>query len=115
MKLRFVSIVAIVLGVFIFGGCGGSKPAPQKKTQAEKPKFEIGKTTKEDVIAALGEPSGDSFNSVGEEVLFYRHTRVTGKAWIPFYYGHDRVRTKFEQYKFKDGILTGIAQSHQHY
>jgi len=39
----------------------------------------------------------------------------TGKAWIPFYYGNDRVRTSNDILKFKNGILSHISHGEGHY
>jgi len=115
MKFRFVSLVAFVLSVFILSGCGGSKPAPKVSKAQHQPKFVIGKTTKSEIISLLGEPNGDSYNSKGEEILLYQSSHITGKAWIPFYHGTDRVRMKMQQYSFKDNVLTAFSTNSRHY
>jgi len=116
MKLKFYGIIAILLSVLVFSGCGGAKPAPQKQAKVQKQvKFIIGKTTKSEVINALGNPNGDAFNSKGEETLIFHNTHMTGKAWIPFYFGSDRVRTKVQQFTFKNDILTAQSTNTNHY
>ncbi len=119
MRVKGLFIVSAIILSLGITGCGGSKPAPAKKQTKQKTqkkhKFVVGKTTKDEVIAALGEPSGRSVNSKGEEVLTYRSGHPTGKAWIPFYYGRDRWRTEVKTYTFKNNILVDYAESSQHY
>jgi len=112
-------VALIAVSMVVLSGCGHSQPAPAKQSSSQKleqlPKFKIGKTTKEDVIARLGQPNGESMNSEGEEILFYSKRHRTGKAWIPFYHGHDRVRIQMAQYTFKNNILTAVSSSSRHY
>jgi hypothetical protein len=116
MKLKFYGIIAISLSVLAFSGCGGSKPAPQKQAKVQQEvKFTIGKTTKSEVISKLGNPTGDSFNSKGEETLLYQNTHMTGKAFIPFYFGSDKVQVKVQQFTFKNDILTAQSIATSHY
>ena len=113
-KLAMVAVSLVVLS-----GCGNSQPAPanQSSTQGADgtTNFKIGKTTKDEVIAVLGQPNGQSMNSNGEEVLFYHNRHITGKAFIPFYYGSDRVRSKQAKYTFKNNVLTAMSSSSAHY
>ena len=114
--MKLYGIIGIALSVFIFSGCTGSEPSPQKQAKVQKQlKFTIGKTTKSELVSVLGNPAGDSFNAKGEETLFYRDSHMTGKAWIPFYMGSDSIRTKVQQFTFKNDILTAQSTTNSHY
>jgi predicted small lipoprotein YifL len=122
MKLKLFGTVTAALALFTLTGCGGTQPTPQQtpqaKTQTQTKKdsrFVIGKTTKADVIQMLGNPNGDSYNSKGEEMITYIHRHRTGKAWIPFYFGSDRVRTKVQRFTFKNDILVALSTNTNHY
>jgi len=116
----FGNVAMVAISLVVLSGCGSSQPAPAQQNSAQQeantmPKFEVGKTTKDDVIAVLGQPTGQAMNSKGEETIYYRNTHITGKAWIPFYYGSDRVRTKMMQYTFKNNILVSTSSASNHY
>ncbi len=110
------SIFLVMLFLFFTYGCSGSvrpQPAEPQKIQEE---FEIGITTKEDVISRWGNPSGISINEKGEEILTYNKSHMTGKSFIPFYFGRDHYRMKFYNFTFnKEGILIGMSSNEQHY
>ena len=116
-KILILPAAALLLGL---SGCGNSQPTPPgQKAQPKMQqihKYVIGKTTEEDVIAELGNPSIRSINSKGEEILIYRSSHLTGKAWIPFYYGSDRWRIKVQTFTFdKNHILKNYAVTSNHY
>ena len=89
-----------------------SKGASNQGASLQSLGFKVGKTTKIDVMERMGRPTSTSYSSDGQEVLLYNKTRVTGKAWIPFYYGRDRVRVQYMSFTFKNNILTGFSESH---
>ena len=114
MKSIILALTAI--SVLTFSGCAGSNPAPGKKQVQAESSYKVGKATKSEVITDLGTPSGRSYNSKGEETLVYRNIHQTGKAWIPFYFGHDRVRTSVKLFTFNaKNILTKYSTSSNHY
>jgi len=115
--MKIVKYAASLLIVGLLVGCGGAKPAPKKTAPAvsKTAQFKIGKTTKSDVIAVLGQPNSVSTADDGTEILSFYSVKRTGKAWIPFYYGNDRVRTSNDILKFKNGILSHISHGEGHY
>lgn len=115
MKLKLLAIVPVVSAIVLLNGCGGAKPTPAQTKAQTASKFAIGKATKDDVIAALGNPTAVSATSTGEELLVYNTSHITGKSFIPFYYGNDHVRMTSSTYKFKNNILTDYSQSSSHY
>jgi len=114
MKTKIFGSIAIALSLVVLSGCGGAEPTPKEKA-AQTQKYKVGETTKADIIEELGNPNGISYNSKGEEVLMYRRRHITGKGFIPFYFGSDRVRTTMQQFSFKDGILTAYTSTSNHY
>lgn len=120
--MKIVKYAASLLIVSLFVGCGGAKPTPEKTdTKKATPavsktaQFKIGKTTKSDVIAALGQPNGFSLGKNGTETLSYYSVKSTGKSWIPFYFGHDNVRTTQDVLQFKNSILSNMSHEESHY
>lgn len=115
--MKFTMIALMAVSMLVFSGCGGAKPAPtHKQVKAKQNHYKVGKTTKTEVISDLGEPSGRAYDSEGGETFSYRSIHSTGKAWIPFYFGHDRVRASMQNFTFnKKGILTKYSASSNHY
>jgi outer membrane protein assembly factor BamE (lipoprotein component of BamABCDE complex) len=80
-------LVVVLVGVFGVLGCSKSGPSPAEPTRAAVPadsplaKIQPGMSSRE-VEALIGPP--DSENEY-----------VTGKAFIPWYYGRDRSRRAF--------------------
>lgn len=117
--MKFSVFALLAISMLVLSGCGGAKPAPTQKQVKVKQGYEhykVGKTTKDEIIADLGEPSGRAYNSKGEETFAYHNIHATGKAWIPFYFGHDRVRTSIQNFTFnKKNILINYSTSSNHY
>ena len=68
------------------------------------------------MLSELGNPSGRSYNSKGEDVLIYTNRHITGKQFIPFYYGSDRMRMKTQKFTFsKDSVLSNYTVNESHY
>ncbi len=115
MKLKL--LMASATALFLLAGCGGSGPKPATQKQAKSQyKYVIGKTTINDIISRFGQPSGRSYNSKHETVLTYNNTHITGKAFIPFYYGSDAVRSSIKTFTFsKKGLLVSYSINNNHY
>ncbi|WOE69595.1 hypothetical protein [Hydrogenimonas thermophila] len=125
MNKKIVVCVGIVTAL-VLSGCGSSassvSPKSSEKTNKTSMKssskaddFQIGKTTKEEILAKYGKPNSVSVSANGIETLIYTRSHITGKAWIPFYYGSDRVRSYTKIFKFKNGVLTDYTTSENHY
>ncbi len=123
MRIRTEILFLCLSFMFCTYGCGGAKTKPDKslqdnssKTQTPVNEFVVNKTTKAEVIKKLGKPSGVAINEKGEETLTYNKSHITGKAFIPFYFGSDKYRIKISTYTFdKNGILIKTSKSEQHY
>ena len=114
MKLRLFIVVATAL--FMLSGCGAAKPKPVKQEVQKEHQYKIGKTTINEVMSKLGNPSGRSYNAKGEDILVYNSRHLTGKSFIPFYYGSDRIHMKMQKFTFsKDGVLTNYTVDERHY
>lgn len=114
--------LCLVLGLALaVAGCNksSSKTAdndPPKKQEVNPADFTIGKSTKEEVIAKMGQPTGRAVATNGEETITYHSGHMTGKAFIPFYFGSDRYRTHEYKYVFdKKGILTSMSTDDKKY
>jgi outer membrane protein assembly factor BamE (lipoprotein component of BamABCDE complex) len=93
MKKTFLLSVGVSTALLAFPGCsttdqsGADKPKEEKKAETKKDdrpieqKIKVG-MPKEEVQTALGDPSGKSVNSDGEESWSYSDH---AKAWIPYY------------------------------
>ena len=116
-KLLFLALLSGSLAC----GCSSSDQPQAARAQAVTPTtvqemYTIGKTAKEQVLAEWGKPNGVAINEKGEEVLTFNKSHVTGKQFIPFYFGRDSFRVKLYNFTFnKEGILTGVSASEQHY
>jgi len=78
--------------------------------QAIQDQYVIGETTRAEVVSEWGEPTGRSVNEKQEEVITYNKSHITGKQFIPFYFGTDWYRVKIYTFSFnKDGILIGMS------
>ena len=110
---------------FIVAGCHTVQPKKDQTKQntlseservLPESEFVMGKTKKEEVIAKWGKPNGVSINEKGEEILTFNRSHITGKAFIPFYYGRDSYRRVIKTAKFnKKGVLIGITRTNEHY
>jgi outer membrane protein assembly factor BamE (lipoprotein component of BamABCDE complex) len=81
------SLVSVVV-IALLAGCatsGNEKLKDHTQTSISQQITE-GKTTKNEVVAALGQPSSVSFTDSGNEIWNYRHARATPQArnFIPF-------------------------------
>ncbi|TJY58308.1 hypothetical protein E4T66_16590 [Sinimarinibacterium sp. CAU 1509] len=77
--MRFHASAAIVIVTALMSACSTQGARVEAQTYQQ---FEAGKTRKQDVIAALGQPSGRQFAG-NEEALVYRFTKTNSKSWIP--------------------------------
>lgn len=96
----------------ISNGLATETGAVIKESTITSSDFKVGKTTKSDVMEKLGGPTSVSRSSDGQEILSYDKSRVSGKAWIPFYYGNDRVVVNHMSFTFKNDILTAFSEQH---
>lgn len=125
MKSGLKLLVLCLALTFALTGCkrnrGADAPTPppqQREAEDNRPPtdyFTIGVSTKADVVARLGEPNGVRVNKDGTEVLTYSSGHITGKAFIPFYFGDDRYRTHEYRFEFKHGLLVGKSADDRHY
>ena len=80
-----MKVTRIVLAVIVtaFAACGS---AGTEVTRAKAATIQKGKTTREEVIASLGEPNSLTRDSSGRETLHYAYARSTVKpaTFIPF-------------------------------
>jgi len=78
------SIASLLLVVTLLAGCAsaGTEIDQSATTQIQK-----GVTTKQQVIALLGAPMGDTLSFDGKEMMFwsYSQTRIKGATFIPVY------------------------------
>jgi hypothetical protein len=124
MKLGLKLLVLGLVLTFALTGCKRNQgsdeptPPPQQQTEDNRPPtdfFTIGVSTKEDVVARLGQPNGVRLDKDGTEVLTYSSGHVTGKAFIPFYFGDDRYRTHEYRFEFRKGLLVGKSADDRNY
>jgi hypothetical protein len=124
MKLGLKLLVLCLVASFALAGCkrnqGSDEPSPppEQKVEDNRPPtefFTIGVSTKEEVIARLGQPNGVQIAKDGTEVLTYSSGHITGKAFIPFYFGDDRYRTHEYRFEFRKGVLVGKSADDRHY
>lgn len=124
MKHSLKLLVLCLLVCLALPGCKRNRTAdepgapPPRATEDDRPPtefFTIGVSTKTDVIARLGQPNGARINQDGTEVLTYSSGHLTGKAFIPFYFGDDRYRTQEYRFEFKNGVLVGKSADKRNY
>jgi outer membrane protein assembly factor BamE (lipoprotein component of BamABCDE complex) len=111
--LRLVCIVAVIAGVLPLAGCVivnsgvdcGEKGAPLSADTLEQ--IEPGQTTRDWVIATLGEPSEQSTAGNGVEVLTYRYSCTRhGNLVMPFLIINDEKRDAQTVYfEISDGVV----------
>jgi hypothetical protein len=104
-----------LISVLAFTGCGHSQDAkPAVQQQKVQENFKIGKTTKDEILTKFGQPTSVG-KSKDSEFLMYDKVHRTGKAWIPFYFGSDRVRISHYKFTFKNGLLTDYSTGKSHF
>ncbi len=112
---KMLLIAISLVGVISFSGCGGSKnPEPAVAKSQVKESYVVGKTTKDEILLKHGQPNGITKSKDGE-TLIYAKVKRTGKAWIPFYRGNDRVRISNHKFTFKDNLLTDYSTTKSQY
>jgi len=118
-----ILLLLLILAFFVIGCRTAQTKKDESVKQSYTPqqvapedKFVRGTTTKAEVIAALGNPNGTAINEKGEEILTYDKSHITGKAFIPFYFGRDNYRRIIKKYTFnKNGILIETESFERHY
>jgi outer membrane protein assembly factor BamE (lipoprotein component of BamABCDE complex) len=85
MKRAFVTSILVCTALLALPGCatdqGQKKPEQTKDTRPLDQRLSVG-MTKDETRKALGDPSGTSVNSDGDESWRYTDS---AKAFIPFY------------------------------
>ena len=77
------------------------------------PQWEPGKTSADEVIAALGPPS-QLINLQNQSVYYYMRERVTGNGYFLLFYNTSTKVTRFDRAVFffdESGVLTRFAYS----
>ena len=77
------------------------------------PQWQPGKTSAEEVIAALGPPS-QLINLQNQSVYYYMRERVTGNGYFLLFYNTSTKVTRFDRAVFffdESGVLTRFAYS----
>lgn len=125
MKTGLKLLVLCLALTFALTGCkrnqGSDEPTPppqQREAEDNRPPtdfFTIGVSTRAEVVSRLGEPNGVHFAPDGTEVLTYASGHITGKAFIPFYFGDDRYRTHEYRFEFRNGLLVGKSSDNRNY
>ncbi len=96
------------LALAILSGCAATGT---KLTEQQIAQLEIGKTTYDQAIAILGEPTDVDLDSDGNRILVYEHTKAKAKGvnFIPvvglFAGGTNTERDITKLYFGKDGVL----------
>jgi outer membrane protein assembly factor BamE (lipoprotein component of BamABCDE complex) len=102
-------IAILILCLLTLAGCATVEVGRPVNYEAVK-KIEIGKTTKAEVLALMGEPVRQKDSAGGESELVYGHKKATGHA-IPFYaWGTaegEKVIIKFD----KAGVVQAIEKA----
>lgn len=121
MNVKQECLFLLLLFSLLTCGCGSSdesqaaEPRPTEP-QAMQDQYVMGQTTKAEVVSQWGRPTGKSINEKQEEILTYNKSYMTGKQFIPFYFGGDIYRMQVYTFTFnKDGILTGMSSDEQHF
>ncbi|OBU09915.1 hypothetical protein AYY18_18980 [Morganella psychrotolerans] len=85
-----LSVILVAIVAVSLSGCGataGNKKLANETQESIQTKLISGQTTKAEVKAAFGDPSGVGFTSDKEEQWSYAfaNTKIKGKTFIPFY------------------------------
>jgi len=81
-------------------GCAKHTPKPQHASvSASTFGFEIGKTTKSDVIAKLGTPTSHRIFEDGTQKLLYKKTTATGSVETNMFEIENGVLKRFENFE----------------
>jgi len=117
--IRTLVCVTALLGILPLGGCliyhsdvsysGKGKPLSDNTLD----QIECGTTTKDWVLATLGEPSNQSTTADGTEVLEYRYGKKRDKefVFIPFVFINGEDENKQTVYfEIRDGIVENYWQ-----
>jgi len=87
--VKKIAIVGTMISVLIVSGCAssGNRSLDNQTQTSVQSKLVKGVTTKPEVRANFGDPTGVSFTDGGNEIWTYSlaRVRVSGKAFIPFY------------------------------
>ena len=112
--IRFVCVLGVIAGILALAGCVivnsdvsyGEKGAPLSADTLEQ--IEPGETTRDWVVATLGEPSEQSTAEGGVEVLTYRYSCTRqGNLVMPFLIVNDE-KTDEQAVHFE--ISEGVVQ-----
>lgn len=116
--------------VILLAGCAtvGNEKLNEHTKSSISEKIKEGQTTKNDVIAALGQPTSVSLTDAGNEVWTYRHARGTPQAhnFIPIVglissganvktkelvimFNKDEVVTKYTMREMEEVVRSGLA------
>ncbi|CAB3797119.1 hypothetical protein LMG28688_04463 [Paraburkholderia caffeinitolerans] len=81
MAIKRIFVVS-VLCAGVLGGCAsqGVQQLKDESASTVSTKITRGKSTKDDIRAAFGDPTETSFTDSGNELWRYRYTRSTAKA-----------------------------------
>ena len=120
-NIRPTKLIAAILAIALLAigpsGCIRSqheRGIPVKwATQSEAPAFTSGKTTRDDVLKALGPPS-QIVGLKDETVLYYLREKKKTKGLILIVYNDVRVNVRFDRAIFifdKRGVLTDFSTS----
>lgn len=109
--MKAVLIVAVALGLSACVATG------RKVTQEQVSRFQKGKTTYQEVIADLGEPTNSTLHSDGSRAISYTYaqSQASAASFIPYVGGlvggseseHTSVYLTFD----KNGLLTDYAST----
>jgi len=113
-EIRRCILALLIVGMLPLAGCFiysndvsyGEKGAPVSDRTLEQ--IECGKTTKNWVVATLGEPSQEETTKDGVEVLKYRYSKTeeSNTVFLPFLIVDDEKRHERTIYfEVKDGVV----------
>jgi outer membrane protein assembly factor BamE (lipoprotein component of BamABCDE complex) len=87
-KMKMAKSFAGIAMIALLAGCAtsGNEKLKEHTQSSISQQITEGKTTKNDVTAALGQPTSVSFTDAGNEIWTFRHARATPQArnFIPF-------------------------------
>ena len=79
--------ILAILAVFVLGACAsaGNMAIKEENENSVSSRIVEGKSTKQEVVAAYGQPSSSTFTDGGNEIwtYSYAHAYATGASYIP--------------------------------
>lgn len=115
-KLRFGHLLAVLIVMTLLSGCAtvsGQQGTENVWRNADAPQWVVGKTTEQDVLAALGPPS-QLIPLHDDTVYYYMLEKSKTRIMVLFVYNQSRSNVTYDRAMFifdKGGILKKYSLS----